>query len=251
MLLFDAHCHLDKQFFQQDIDSVIQRAVTAGVRLIVSDGLSQKTNEEVLALSGQFDVVRPALGLYPVEAAKMTRKEIDDAISFIGSHAKDIVSIGEVGLDYKEETDKGLQQYAFRKVIQLAVKTGRSLTVHSRKAEQDCIDILKEEKAKKVIMHCFSGKKRQVQEILDNGWFLSIPTNVVFSTHFQEMVKMAPLSRLLTETDSPFLGPLKGEKNEPANVVHSIKKIAEIKDLEPEEVANILWKNAQELFLSV
>jgi len=98
-------------------------------------------------------------------------------------------------------------------------------------------------------MHCFSGNKKLIQKIIDNQWFLTVPTNVVFSSHFQEMVKMASLSRLLVETDSPFLGPVKGERNEPANIIKAVEKIAEIKEMDKEEVANILWNNAQGLFL--
>ena len=90
------------------------------------------------------------------------------------------------------------------------------MIVHSRKAEQQAIDLLESSKAKKVVMHCFSGNMKLVKRIEDNGWSFSIPTNIVFSKHFQEIVERVNLSKILTETDAPYLSPFKGKKNQPA-----------------------------------
>ena len=137
----------------------------------------------------------------------------------------------------------------FKKLIQISIDKDIPIIVHSRKAELDTIEVLEEMKAKKVVMHCYSGKKKYVQRMVDNGWYFSIPTNVERAMHFHSIINIAPLNKLFTETDAPFLAPIKEEVNDSSNVIVVIKKIAELKNLDEEEVANNIFLNYQKLFL--
>jgi len=151
--------------------------------------------------------------------------------------------------DYFWVKDKAKEQKnLFEKMISLAEKLGKPVIVHPRKAESDTIDMLKSSKLRKIIMHCFTGKKSLVKEIIDSGWFLTAPTSIVRSTQFQDNVKIIPITQLFTETDSPYLTPFKDQRNEPAFIVESYKKIAEIKKMELIEVINNIWMNWQNTF---
>lgn len=133
-------------------------------------------------------------------------------------------------------------------MIDLAEKISKPIIIHSRKAESDCIEILQSSKLKKIIMHCFCGRKNLVKKIIDNGWFLTAPTSIVRSTQFQENAKLCPITQLFCETDAPYLSPFKESKNEPAFIIQSYKKIAAIKNMELNEVVNNIWMNWQKIF---
>jgi len=241
MKFIDIHCHIDT--YGKKLQGIVKRAEEKGVGIIVNNGINVKTNRETLELSSKFPEVKAALGIYPIDALAMTDKEIDAEIKFIQKNKNNIFFIGEVGIDLKESSDLERQKEIFLKFIVLAIKLDKPLTIHSRKAEKECIEVLEEMKAKKVIMHCFSGNMNLVKRIVDNGWFLSIPANVKYSEHFQNVVRKVDIKHLFCETDSPYLHPDKLQNNEPANVIESYKKIAEIKGLRLEEVKRAIWEN--------
>jgi TatD DNase family protein len=139
------------------------------------------------------------------------------------------------------------QEKIFRELVKLAIKIDVPVIVHSRKAEKECIEILEEMKAKKVVMHCFSGNMKLVGRIIRNKWTVSIPASVKYSEQFQNMAKKIPIAQLMCETDSPFLHPDRQKNNEPALVVEAYKKIAEIKKLETASVERILEDNYRKL----
>ena len=250
-MFIDVHCHLD---MLKDLDSVVGRARKAKVDLIVAQGVDIETNRHVLDLVNKYKEVKAALGIYPMDALKLSDKEIDKEIAFIKKNAKKIVAIGEVGIDYKEsegEKERERQKKIFRKFVSLSMDLDKPIIIHSRKAEEECIEILEEMKAKKVIMHCFCGKKKFVSRIKENGWYITVPTSVVRSEQFQEIAKDFPIDRLFCETDAPFLYPFKSfseEKNESAFVVESYKKIAELRKMKLEDVENQIEKNYKKLF---
>ena len=260
MILVDCHCHLD---LMDDAEEAVRRAEDAGVRAIISNGGNAASNHKTLELARSHSIVKPALGLYPVDILERAEddggypftneeKDIDQQLRMIEDSIKDIVAIGEVGLDYKhaeEEEDKEKQRSVFRRVIDLAIKHRKPLIVHSRKAEADCIRMLDDVPKHLVVMHCFSGKKRLLMEGIGKGWMFTVPTNVVRSQQFQTMVELLPLSQLLTETDAPFLSPFRDTPNEPAFIRESIREIARIKQMEENEVANIIYMNYQRTFM--
>jgi TatD DNase family protein len=279
-MLIDIHCHLDHCYFKDDLDKVIDNAKKAGLKIILTAGINPETNRKALELAEKYDIVKPCLGIYPPKTLqkeidsheyplKENKFDIDGEIKFIEKNKDKISGIGEIGLDYSKGEDSGNQKKIFEKMISLAEKIDKPIIVHSRKAEADCVDILGSSKSKKIIMHCFSGKKSLVKKVINNGWFLTIPTNVVRSAQFQDNTKTAPITQLFCETDAPYLSPFRdaqnlsgqilaslgnfkkfpiGKRNEPAFVLEAYKKIAELKGMELKEVVNNVWMNWQRVF---
>ena len=248
-MLVDIHAHLDFKDFDNDRDDVIKRASDADVIFIINNGTSPETNRKTLELSSKYHIVKPALGIYPTDAVKLSDDELDNEFKFIEKSRP--VALGEVGLDLKELPNLNDQKEVFERFIKLSEKLKIPLIVHSRKAEQDAFDILESSNAKLVNFHCFSGKMSLAKKIESKGWYLSIPPNIVFSDHFQGLVKTISINNLLTETDSPFLSNTKGSRNEPSNVAFTVKKIAEIKKINPLEAEEGLFLNFSRLFKTV
>ncbi|MBU4069635.1 MAG: TatD family hydrolase [Nanoarchaeota archaeon] len=250
MVFIDVHSHLD---ICRDVDKIIQNARKLNVKVILACGVNSKTNREVLKLSKKYPEVKACLGIYPIDALKISNEKINSEIEFIRKNKSKIVAISEIGLDLKQAPEKTFlkQKKNLLKFIELSQKLDVPLIVHSRKAEQQTIELLESSNYKKIIMHCFSGKLKLVKRIIDNDWFLSIPTCVKHSEHFQKIIELAPITRFFCETDSPFLHPDKLQNNEPANVIESYKAIARIKGLKLTQVEKQIEKNYMELFAEV
>ncbi len=259
MNLVDVHAHLDFPPLSEKLDAVLQNAANANVKAIVANGVTPESNRKVLELSKTNKMIKPALGYYPWHVPEVSEEEFDEELDFIKKSKP--VALGEIGLDKKWDNIehykvKGTQDElfkkqtsAFEKFIGLAEKQNIPLIIHSRKAEQEAIEMLESSSAKKIIMHCFSGKKKLVKQVIDNGWSVSVPVIVTKLQQFQDMVKEASNNQLLTETDAPYLGPQPGLTNEPANVTITIKKLAELKGLTEVEMADQIFMNYQKLFL--
>ena len=242
----DVHCHLD---ICKNIDEIISKSKEKNV-IILSNGIDIKSNRKQIELKEKYDI-KIALGLYPIDALKLSDNEIDNEIEFIKKQAKEnkIYAIGEVGLDFKYDKENiEKQKQNFEKFILLSKELDLPIIVHSRKAELECIELLEKHDVKKVIMHCFTGKKKLFERILKNNWFVTIPTLVVYSEQFQDFVEMATLSNIFCETDAPYLHPFREENNSPDLVIESYKKIAEIKNITIEELKNIIFMNWQKIF---
>jgi TatD DNase family protein len=258
VLLVDVHAHLDHADFKSDLDLVIVRAKAAGVKAIIANGVDPETNRMVLAIAKRHDIVKPALGIYPPDALaeevkeggyplKLLPYDVDKELEFIEKSKP--IAIGEVGLDYKISNEKQAQKELFQRFIDLSKKLDIPIIVHSRKAEGDVIDMLEASGAKKVVLHCFSGKFSLVKRAAAKGWTFSIPTNVVKSEHFQKIIETVHISQLLTETDCPYLSPFANTRNEPAFVLESLKKIAEVKGITLEDAGNNMYMNYQNMFV--
>ncbi len=263
-MLIDIHSHLDHNYFKDDLDNVISNARKADVKVILTAGINPETNRKALELAGKYDIVKPCLGVYPIQALqkeievgeiplKENKFDLDEELKFIEKNKNKFIAVGEVGLDYSLIRDKGTQKSLFEKIISLAENLNKPIIVHSRKAEQDCIGMLQSSKLKKVIMHCFGGRKSLVKKIIDNGWFLTAPTCITRAMQFQENVKLCPITQLFCETDAPYLSPYKNKdgsfnRNEPAFIIEAYKKVAEIKGMELKEVINNVWMNWQKVF---
>lgn len=247
-MLVDVHSHLTDEYFKDKLDLVIKNAKKNNVVRIISNGINLNDNKKVLELSKKYDIVKASLGFYPDEIINAGEEEIEQNLEFIEKNKNKIVAIGEVGLDLYHNKDLKKQKEIFLKIIDLAGKINKPLIIHSRKAEKECIDILKEFNFKKALFHSFTGNFKLVKEIEKNNFMLSIPCNVVRSEHFQNIVKNFNLNQILTETDSPYLSPYKNKVNEPSFIVETIKMISKIKNLEKNEVENIIFKNFQNFF---
>lgn len=247
MVYIDIHSHI--VFYPREkIEKIVQNAKKSDVKIILDNGLNKETNRKIISLSKKYHEIKPVLGLYPSDAVKLSKKEIDEEIEFIKNNKEKIVAIGEVGLDLKKDKNLKEQIKIFEKFIKLSKELDIPIIVHSRKAEEKAIEILEKNSAKKVIMHCFCGKFKLVERIIENKWFLSIPANVTNSEQFQKIVKEIPLENIFCETDSPFLHPKKEKNNEPANVIESYKKISEIKKINLDKVEKKVEENYKRIF---
>ncbi|MBD3355487.1 hypothetical protein GF361_05940 [Candidatus Woesearchaeota archaeon] len=277
MILVDVHAHLDHARFKDDLDDVISRAKEAGVKAVITSGVNSTTNRMILKIDERYDIVKASFGLYPIDAlaAELDNDEslgarlsetygtagssfvrdtetidVDNELEWIMKNKDKCIAVGECGLDYKWVKGKEKeQQRVFQKVIQTVEKIKKPIIVHSRKAELDAIEMLESSKIKKVVMHCFSGKKSLIKRAADNGWSFSVPPVITRLQHFQMLVDMTNLSQLLTETDAPYLSPFRDRRNEPAFVAETIKKIAEIKGITEEDAANNIYMNYTNIFL--
>lgn len=250
MLLVDVHAHLDL-FKEEELAAIIGRAVAAGVKAIINNGIDPESNRKSLQLQQQFPIVRAALGIYPTEAAKLAAAEVESELDFIRGSKNKIVAIGEIGLDYqeaKDEKERQLQQRLFEQQLQLAKAIDKPVIVHSRKAERDVVGTLIRCGCKRVVLHAFHGNMKLVKAAADAGFFITIPTNVGRSSHFKAIVKELPLSRLLTETDAPYLAAERDGRSEPAHIAATVRQISKIKAMDEVEVANMLFSNYQRLF---
>ncbi|MBI3034879.1 TatD family hydrolase [Candidatus Woesearchaeota archaeon] len=257
-LLIDVHSHLDHALLINKIDEIVHRAKNTGLRHIITNGINPETNRMCLELSRKYDVIECGMGIYPRDALKKEAEsgeyplkiddfDIDEEIDFIRKNNGNIVAVSEVGLDFVNGESRQ-QIEDFEKMVKLAQELDKPLVAHSRKAELRCIEILESFKAKKVVMHCFSGRKHLVKRTIENGWFITIPTTVVRSQQFQDIAKNAPITQLFCETDSPYLSPYREKSNEPAFVIESYSKIAEIKGMDMNEVVNNIYMNWQKVF---
>jgi len=242
MRLVDVHAHLEHSRFEGDLDEVVGRFVEGGGVLIVESGVNPESNRKALELAGKYDVVKCSFGMYPIG----DYDDVDGELAWIEEHAGDCVAIGEIGLDfYNGRDDAGKQEELFRKMLGLAKKLGKPVVVHSRAAEKEVIEILEE---LDVVMHCFCGRKSLIKRGIDNGWFFSVPPVIMRWDNFKVLVSLVPIKQLLTETDAPYLAPVASDRNEPVNVLVTLKEIARIKGVSVEEVSSRVFGNFSLLF---
>jgi TatD DNase family protein len=265
MILVDVHTHLDHERFKKDLDEVIERARKAGVKRIITSGVNSITNRIVLKIAEKYpDIVKVSFGLYPLDALAKEVEEgeaagfprdiqpinVDEELEWIKENKDKCEAIGECGMDFNWGREKEFEQkQVFQKVIETVEKINKPIIVHTRKAELEVIEMLESSNLKKVVLHCCMARKHLIKRAADNGWYFSIPPIITRLQHFQVIADIVSINQLLTETDAPYLSPFPGERNEPAFVIETIKKIAEIKNFMPEEVANNIWVNYNRLFL--
>lgn len=263
MPLFDVHAHLTHRDLIDDIDGVLSRAQAAGVSTIICNGLNPEDNEHVLELAQRYPMVKPALGLYPVDAVLAEMRAdgsdypdqrrswpADEAIDWVAKHVDRAFAIGEIGLDGYWVTEKywPAQDDAFRRLVRLAMGHDKPIIIHTRKRERRTLELLDELGAKRVNWHCFGSKVNLARQIAERGHYLSIPANARRSESFTRMLQTLPRTQLLLETDCPYLGPEKDQRNEPANVSHTLKYAAELWGVSPSTVEAQLCENFERLF---
>ncbi len=249
MRLVDAHCHLQDEEFDQDRDYVVERARESGIISIVTSSLNILDASKAIAVSKKYPkYVYVCIGSNP---SNLDPKETRDLMSFIKTHKSDIVGVGEVGLDYywvSENRYREIQRNFFREGIGFAEELGLPLIVHSRSAGKYAVQILLETEFRWVLMHAFDGRVGWAIKAAQEGVYFSIPTSVWHSKQKQKLVKALSLGSLLVESDAPVLSPFKKERNESANLVYTVRKIAQLKGVSIDEVAEITTENARKLF---
>lgn len=250
MNLVDCHCHLQHPKFDEDREKVIAEAKKK-MAFVVVGGANPVWNRSGLELCKKHKgFLFPTLGLHPVEALKLKAKQLDEEFDLIKENKKDIVAIGEVGLDYhwvKEKDRQEKQKEIFRQFIDLSKETKLPVLIHSWDAELDCLKIMEDEGVKGAIMHCFAGKKDAQAEAFRLGYYISISTAIVFSKQAKKLARDTPLDKILLETDAPYLDPNR-KRNVPWNTEMAAKRAAQAKKMETEEIIDAVLKNACSAF---
>jgi TatD DNase family protein len=252
-MLIDAHTHLDLPEFDLDRPRVISRAREAGLTGIITAGIDLASCRSVLEMASQHDFIFCALGVHPHEA-KQWSAAADMELRSLLDHPK-VVAVGETGLDFfRDLSPREDQRRAFHEQIGLARDKSLPLIVHDRKAHGEILDILKGEGADKIggVIHCFSGDVLMAETCLNMGFYISIPGVITFpkAEEIRKVVQMVPLTRLLVETDAPYLAPMpfRGKRNEPAYVLYTVDELARIKKISSEEAREITARNAKTIF---
>ena len=252
--IIDSHCHLDFPDFEGEIPELIARAGDAGVARMVTICTRLKNEPSVRAIAETYGPVFYAAGTHPMSVAEEPMATVDQLIE-IAQHPK-MVGIGETGLDYHYTADSAdIQKQSLRIHITAARETGLPLIIHSRAADDDMIEILRDEHAKGVfgcVMHCFSSSAELGRAALDLGFYLSMSGIATFkkSQELRDIFAAAPVDRILVETDAPYLAPMpfRGKRNEPAYTAHTARIGAEIYGMEYAEFATQTTLNFNTLF---
>jgi TatD DNase family protein len=241
--LHDVHAHLTHPTLAPHEAEILARARAAGVTSIISNGLNPHDNEAVRALAARDPLVRPAFGLYPVDAVWQEMEASgadyprdfppftrDEAIAWVCDHVDEAFAVGEIGLDgyWVAEPLWPAQEEAFRALVAIAMEADKPIIIHTRKRERRAFEILVEMGARRVDWHCFGGRVKLARQIAEHGHHLSIPANARRNEAFTRMLQTLPRDRILLETDCPYLSPEPGTDNEPAHVRHTLEYAAEL-----------------------
>lgn len=253
-MLVDSHCHLDFDDFEEDLEDIITRAKENGVTTILNAGNNIGELQQQLALSEQFPFIYTAVGVHPHNASEYEHITAQDIID--ETRHKKVVGIGECGLDYYYDyAPRDTQIRIFKEQIKASQETGLPLIIHTRDADDDTINILGEAYKEKPFsgeIHCFSSSKALADFALSIGFYISASGIITFnkSGDLRDIFATVPLDRLLIETDAPFLAPvpMRGRRNEPSFVLHTAEKLAQIRDIPLEKLAEITSDNFFRLF---
>ena len=258
MNLFDSHAHLDDEKFDIDRDEIINEIKKSGIKRLVSAGYSLEGSKNAVDLSNKYDFIYATCGISPNDIPQ-SEEELWKNIQKIKDLAinnKKVVAIGEIGLDYYWEKDikrRELQKKAFIEQIKIANELELPIVIHTREAVMDTLEILKNNNViKKGIFHCCPLNRELVKEALKLDFYISFAGPITFknSKNANEIIEMVPNDKILIETDSPYLSPepLRGKRNDSRNVRYIAQKIAEVKKVPLEQVADITYKNANRIF---
>lgn len=250
-MFVDTHAHLDFQNFDRDRDTVIERAKKAGVTTIITIGTDLETSQKNIEIAEKYRGVFAAIGIHPSESDTAT----DDNIEHLRQLARSakVVAIGECGLDFfKKYKPPEVQIAALEKQIRLAKELNLPLIVHSRGAEDECIDNLLAHNYTRAVLHCFGGSLEQAKRAWGNGIMTSFTGTITYQNadNLRAIVGEAPDDLFMIETDCPFLAPQvrRGERNEPAFVTEVAEKIAEIRGVSMKNIAETTTRNARQFF---
>jgi TatD DNase family protein len=250
--MIDTHCHVDFKEYNKNREEVMKRAKSK-LTAIINSGASLGGNRRTLNLQEEYNgFLYSTLGFHPSNASKADSTVIKQALDEINENIAFAIGIGETGLDFHEITDKNArrrQEKLFKIFIELSEEYELPLIVHARDAEENALAMIKESTSlNDVVFHCYGGDVKTAELIVEEGYYISLSTIVCFSEHHQNLAAAIPISNILTETDSPYLSPFKGIRNEPSFVEEAVKTIALMKSISPTKVDRKTEKNAKKIF---
>jgi TatD DNase family protein len=253
-MLIDSHCHLDSDQFDPDRESVINRALAAGVTHLLAIGTGNGPPDLAagIRLADRYEFFYATVGVHPHDASKST-DEVLKNLSTLAQHKK-VVAVGEIGLDYHYDfAPREVQLSVFIDQMKIAESAHKPIVIHTREAWDDTISALRTHwnPQRGGIMHCFSGNPEQAQQALDLGFYLSFGGIVTFpkALEIQESARLCPSDRILIETDAPYLAPVpkRGKRNEPAFMLETARKLAQLRGVSEQAIAEATTANFRRL----
>jgi TatD DNase family protein len=252
--LVDSHCHLDDEQFDADREEAIARARAAGVEAMMAIGTGDGPPdlEPAVRLAQRYPFIYATVGVHPHYAAKATGDTFG-RLRLLADHPK-VQAIGEIGLDYHyDSSPRDVQREAFERQLAIAAEAGKPVVIHTREAWEDTMAVLRSRWQGGGIMHCFTGDERQAREALDLGFHLAFGGVVTFpkADAVRQAARITPGDRLLVETDCPYLAPVprRGKRNEPAFLVDTVRRLAEVRGSSLEKIAEQTTDNFERLCL--
>lgn len=251
-MIFDTHAHYDDDAFDADRDELLASLPENGVALVVDPGCDLPSSRMAVELAAKHSHVYAAVGIHPENCHNYVPSQIEELRALAKSPK--VVAIGEIGLDYywKENPPRELQQQCLRDQLQLAAELDLPVIIHDRDAHADTLTIVKEFPTVTGVFHCFAGSAEMAKELLKMGWYLGFNGAVTFKNARKapEVLAVAPLDRILLETDAPYLTPVphRGDRNDSTYIPYVSQVIAQIKGLTPAEVENATFANGKRLF---
>ena len=252
MNLFDSHSHYNDEKFDKDREEMIKETLSSGVSNFIVAGYGIESSKKAIEIAKQYEEIYAIVGISPNDLDGVEIEDIDKIEELAKN--KNVVAIGEIGLDYYWNKDnKEFQKEIFIKQIELANKLDLPIVIHTRDAFVDTIEILKQNNVnKKGIFHCCPLNQELVKEAVKLGYYISLSGVITFKNakNVEEIISLIPEDKLLIETDSPYLSPepLRGTRNNSINVKYVAEKIAKVKDRKVEEIAELTSDNAKRIF---
>ena len=252
-MLFDSHAHYNDERFLKDVNEVLNSLKENNVGYVMNACSSIEEIPYILELAEKYDFLYASVGVHPHEVHNM--KETDLNILKNYANHKKVKAIGEIGLDYYyDNSPRDVQKEWFYKQIELAKEIGLPIIIHDRDAHRDCMEILKKADASKCggVFHCYSASAEMLDDVIDMGFFVAFGGSITFKNANKpvEAVKKAPTDRILIETDCPYLTPepYRGKRNSSLYIGNVVKKIAQIKQMDEDEIESITYENAKKCF---
>ena len=250
-MLIDSHAHLEMREFDSDREEVIKRAREAEVDFIITVGINLEFSLKAVNLAQKHENIYAAIGVHPHDVANADNSAYD-ALKEL-AHRQKVVAYGEIGLDFfRNISSQEKQIEVFGLQLELAQELNLPVIIHDREAHEQTLKMVKASSVRRGVFHCFSGDYAMAKQCIDLGFYISIPGVVTFdkAKTIQDVAECVPLSSLLLETDAPYLAPVphRGKRNEPSFIIHTAKKVAEIKKVSWEEVAQVTACNTMTLF---
>ncbi len=251
----DSHCHLDMTNYGDKLADVLHHAQKNRVKKIITIGIDIQSSRAAVKLAQKYQEIFPSIGIHPHDVANITEKTYEEIRLLFRQHKEIIAGYGEIGLDYaKMYSEKEIQKDHFAKQLNLAHEFQLPIIIHCRDAQNDLLEILKTHAPFEHggVIHCFSGDMEFAQQVLALGFYISIPGIVTFknANELKEVAAKIPLTKMLIETDGPFLAPVpfRGKRNEPAYIAYTAEHIAQLRGVSIDEIAQATSQNAETLF---